>query len=189
MDVIGSWWKKASPAVKGGILLFWVVMILGTIASLTRGVFCAFSFPMDIAVGLAQGVLVAKFAASQPEKYSPRDYIPQAILATVYASLIPVGFGLILGLLTGDVLMLPLLLVNLLQSMGAMGIHALAAAAGAWIYGRTGGKGMAGMLLGVGCIGSILIGVILAGVVALLAVIGINMVDYFSAGGFPWSLG
>lgn len=163
-----TWWGRLNPAVKGAAIMFVAILVLRSIASVTRGLSCLFSFPFEIALAMTQGVLVSKYAAEQKPKYQPKDYPYQAALSAFYVYLPGLLFGVFLGLATGDLLLIPLLVLNFLQGIGGVLLYMLMASISAWIYVRTGGKGMVGILVGVGCLGMLVVSLILAVVAFLL---------------------
>ena len=106
----GSWWDNLNPAVKGAIVMFVGILILRSLASLTKGLSCLLGFPVEIALALAQGVLVSKYANKQSYKYQPKDYPFQAGLSAFYVYLPNLLLGILIGLVSGDLLLIPLLL-------------------------------------------------------------------------------
>jgi hypothetical protein len=176
----GSWWDNLNPAVKGAIVMFVGILILRSLASLTKGLSCLLGFPVEIALALAQGVLVSKYANKQSYKYQPKDYPFQAGLSAFYVYLPNLLLGILIGLVSGDLLLIPLLIINFVQGIGGIALYIIMTWLSAWIYVRTGGKGMFGILVGVGCASIIVVALVIALVVFLLASLGIKALDYFS---------
>lgn len=180
----GSWWGNLNPALKGAIVMFVGVLLLRSLASLTKGLSCLLGFPVEIALALVQGVVVSKYAKEQGYKYRPKDYPFQAGLSAFYVYLPNLLIGILIGLISGDLLLIPLLIINFIQGIGSVVLYIFMTWLSAWIYVRTGGKGLFGILVGVGCTSIIVVAVIIAIVVLILTSLGIQAVDYFTLAQF-----
>jgi hypothetical protein len=180
----GSWWDNLNPAIKGAVVMFVGILLLRSLASLTKGLSCLFGFPVEIALALVQGVMVSKYAEKQGYKYQPKDYPFQAGLSAFYVYLPNLLLGILIGLISGDLLLIPLLIINFIQGIGGIALYIIMTWLSALIYVRTGGKGMFGILVGVGCVSIVVVALVIAVFVFVLASLGIQAVDYFTLAQF-----
>lgn len=182
----GSWWGGLNPSIKGAVVMFIAVIVLRTIGAASKGLSCLFSFPVEIALAMAQGVLVSKFALAQKPKYQPKDYPGLAAMSGLYVYLPSLMFGILVGILTGDLILIPLLLLNFIQGFGGIALYMIMASLSAWVYARTGGKGMIGMLAGIGCLATVAVALVLGLVVYLLYAMGSQVLQYFNLTMLPF---
>jgi hypothetical protein len=164
--------------------MFVGILLLRSLASLTKGLSCLLGFPVEIALALVQGVMVSKYAEKQGYKYQPKDYPFQAGLSAFYVYLPNLLLGIVIGLISGDLLLIPLLIINFIQGIGGIALYVIMTWLSALIYVRTGGKGMFGILVGVGCASIVVVAIVIAIVVFILASLGIQAVDYFTLAQF-----
>lgn len=147
----GSWLQQLAPPLRAAVIIAGVVFALQLFDTISGSVGFFFSAPFHVVAYFAQGLLVGRYIREDPS-YPQEDYIKQGIISALWRIGIGIGIYILLlivaGVVTfgGAIFLIPLLLiVSLLASLFNIGLTGL----GAWIYGRTGGKDLVGISIGI----------------------------------------
>jgi hypothetical protein len=176
-STIASWWQRLGPDWKA-TLIFWVgFLVLLTVNNITGGAGNLVTAPFTIAFALGQGVLVGRLA-SKDSRYTKADYFRLGLFSGLWTILIDLVLFVVIvvvlfGITLGTVLAaLPVLLVS---SLANFAFTITLTSIGGWLYGRYGGKKLIAALVGTGCGFMVIIGILLAIVIAVLATNGIKL--------------
>jgi hypothetical protein len=174
-----TWWQKLSPDWKGAIVFGLGWLILSFITTSTGGAGCIFSYPILTVVCLGQGAFVAR-QATQDSRYTPADHLKLGLFSSLWTLLLEKMFAILIAVLLiggtfgGALVALPTLII---AQLGSIVIQVGATGLGAWLYGRSGDKNRLGFLAAVGAGAVALVCVLMAIATALLAVIGIPLLE------------
>lgn len=170
----GSWLQQLDPPLRAAVIIAGVVFALQVFDTISGSVGFFFSAPFHVVAYFVQGLLVGKYIHEDPT-YPQEDYIKQGIISALWRIGIGIGIYILLllvaGVVTfgGAIVLIPLLLiVSMLASLFNIGLTGL----GAWIYGRTGGKNLVGISIGIIVLSTISICGVITVLFALLAAIG-----------------
>jgi len=178
----GSWWQQRSPAFRAAVLIGAAVLVLQAIDA--SGVGALFSAPFHVAAYFAQGLMVGKYMRDDP-RYYQASYVRQGFISALWRIAIGIGIAIFLlfvgGIVTAGVglALFPILIATtIFADVLNVGLTGL----GAWIYGKTGGKNLALISVGVFLAGTLLA----CGLaVVMLAIVGVSAwatISYFWPG-------
>lgn len=176
-----TFWQKLGPALRAAILTSFVVSGIQSLSSLFPGLGFAFSAPFAVIAYYAQGIVTGKLAKSDPryQHSNVGHYARLGVISAVWTSLVistiltiivlSFEFALTIGSIA---VLIPVILVSRLADIF---LNVCFSALGAWMYGRSGGKGILGISIGVlGC-GISLACLLSVIVLTILGVIGTNI--------------
>jgi len=152
-------------------------MAATVLKTVTGGAGILFSFPIQVIIMLAQGVMVARFA-SKDSRYTKADYFRLGLYSGLWTVLlnlaltVAVAAVMVGATLGAAIAALPPLIVTFLAPLI---FDITLPGLGAWLYGRYGGKKLIAALAGVGCISLVIFGGLLAILLAVLANYGIKL--------------
>lgn len=169
--------RSLRPDVKAAAFVFPAILVMALAEVMSAGIAIVVIGPIRVVIYVVQGYLVARFA-SQDERFRSRDLLRLGVFSALISwtmGLAWAGLSLVLvGAMTAGV-MLVAFPVNLAIHLGAIIFNMIFTPAAALIADRWGGRRLAAGLVALGCLGMVVVAVLIAAAVVLVGWAGMSL--------------